>query len=226
MNFGEIIYLISAYLFGAIPTGYLIARATAGKNILQIGWRKNSGSNVFYNVGKWQGIATIVIDFLKGYLVVFAAMVLGLPVFVQALAALAALVGHNWSVFLRFAGGRGIAIYGGALLAFSPQVFGATVLAALVFFVLVTSSVATLVGLAAAAYFSRFFGAIPGVGIFTVYSVIPILLKRLSPYRELPLINPKIILNRLLFDDDVVPKMGISGFANYIKITSGVDKNK
>ena len=224
MNSIGIIYVIFAYLFGAVPTGYLVTRFTAHQNILLIGWRKTSGSNVFYNVGKWRGVVTIAIDFLKGYLVVVLAVALGLPVFAQVLAALSALIGHNWSIFLRFAGGRGIAIFGGALLAFSWQVFGAVVVLALAGSILVHSSIATLAGLAGSVYFAQVFGATSGAGIFALYAAVPIILKRLSPYRELSFARPRMILNRLLFDNDRAPRWGLSGVLSFLKGGKGVDK--
>ncbi|MFA5072064.1 MAG: glycerol-3-phosphate acyltransferase, partial [Candidatus Pacearchaeota archaeon] len=62
------ILLIVAYVLGSIPFGYLITKYTTNKNLLEIGWKKNSGSNVFKNVGLWQGVFTFIFDVLKGYL--------------------------------------------------------------------------------------------------------------------------------------------------------------
>ncbi len=116
-----IFWILASYLLGSIPFGFLIAKI-CGKNILEIGWKKTSGSNVFRNVGKWQGILTGLLDVAKGAAAVFLAQLLGLVPEVQAVAGAAAVIGHNWSVFLRFSGGRGIGTFAGAFLALSPFV--------------------------------------------------------------------------------------------------------
>ena len=122
----SIFWIIISYLLGSVPCGYLIS-AGLGKNVLQVGWKKTSGSNVFKNVGKLAGVATGLLDVAKGFLAVYLAQKLGLSVETQVLSGLAAIIGHNWSLFLGFAGGRGIGTLGGVLLAFSPTVFLLTV---------------------------------------------------------------------------------------------------
>ena len=115
------LWIILSYLLGSIPFGFLIARFS-GKNILEIGWKKTSGSNVFKNVGKWQGVLTGALDVSKGYLAVYGAQKLGLSSEIQILSGLSAVTGHNWSVFIKFSGGRGIGTFVGAFLALSPQI--------------------------------------------------------------------------------------------------------
>lgn len=102
----SIFYIILGYLLGSIPFGYLITHFSTGKNILEIGWRKTSGSNVFKSVGKWQGFLTGIGDVGKGFLAVWLAQKFGLPIQTQALCGVAAVTGHNWSIFLKFAGGE------------------------------------------------------------------------------------------------------------------------
>jgi glycerol-3-phosphate acyltransferase PlsY len=199
--------LLFVYLLGSFPTGYLVSRLSAGKNVLEIGWRKNSGSNVYRNVGKWQGVLTGLLDFGKGYLAVWIARKLGLPLQVQASVGAMAVLGHNWSVFLKFAGGRGIGTFAGALLALSPVVFGLSVISFLVFTLLFNMSLATLIFLATviflSAYFNQF-GTIGASGVFTLLCLPLILAKRLSPAKEIHPLKEKGILirNRLLFDYD------------------------
>jgi glycerol-3-phosphate acyltransferase PlsY len=73
----SIFCIILAYLLGSIPFGFLISKFS-GKDILKIGWKKTSGSNVFRNVGKWQGALTGILDVGKGFLAVWLAQKLGL----------------------------------------------------------------------------------------------------------------------------------------------------
>lgn len=115
-----------SYLLGAIPTGYLIARAR-GVDIRKVGSGNTGATNVFRAVGKTWGILTFLGDFLKGF-----APALFMPIMArhwfgceggQPLALLCAglaIAGHNWPVYLRFKGGKGVATSAGGLLGFAP----------------------------------------------------------------------------------------------------------
>jgi len=201
------LWIIISYLLGSIPFGYLITKFSTGKNVLEVGWRKTSGSNVFRNVGKWQGILTGILDLLKGYLAVFGAQKLGLPIEVLVLSGVAAVVGHNWSVFIKFAGGRGIGTMIGAFLALSPKILGLALIPFLFFAIIWNPSIGTLLFFPFAIFLSffssRFFDC--GVaGIFSILVLFAVLIKRLSPIKEIFPIKEKknLIRNRLLFDND------------------------
>src|SRR4030043_1615855 len=142
-----LIWIIVSYLLGSIPFGFIISKLS-GKNVLEIGWKKTSGSNVFKNVGKWQGILTGLLDVAKGSLAVLVAQKLGLSVEAQVFSGFAAVVGHNWSVFLKFSGGRGIGTFAGVLLVFSPKILGFFIIPLAIFGAAWTSSIGTLFGLA------------------------------------------------------------------------------
>lgn len=196
-------WIIISYLFGSIPFGFLIAKAY-GKNILDIGWRKTSGSNVFKNVGKLAGVLTGLFDVLKGYLAVFGAQRLGFSHSIQVFSGLAAVFGHNWSIFIKFAGGRGIGTLFGCLLAFSSKIAGLSLIPFLLFAIIWNSSIGTLLFLATAIIISPRFGQSDTVGLFTAFSLIPVFIKRLSPIREILESKEKFPLfrNRFLFDND------------------------
>ena len=203
----NILWIVISYLFGSIPFGYLITTFSTGKNILEIGWRKTSGSNVFRNVGKWQGVLTGILDLLKGYLAVFGAQKFGLTIEVQVLSGMAAVVGHNWSIFLKFAGGRGIGTMIGAFLALSPKILGLALIPFLFFAIIWNSSIGTLLFFPSAIFISIFpssFSDCGVAGIFSFFVLIPVLIKRLSPVKEIfPIKEKKILIrNRLLFDND------------------------
>ncbi len=139
-----IISLIAAfllsYLVGAIPFGYLFSRM-AGKDVRQEGSGNIGATNVSRVLGKKLGILTLLCDVAKGFLPVFAASVL-LPagnnweLFV-GLCGLAAVLGHMFSVFLGFKGGKGVATALGVFLFFSPL---AIVIALIVFIAVVWRS--------------------------------------------------------------------------------------
>jgi hypothetical protein len=177
-------WILISYLLGSIPSGFLIAKAY-GKNVLEIGWRKTSGSNVFRNVGKLAGVLTAVLDILKGFIAVFVAQKLGFSPLVQVFSGLAAVIGHNWSIFIKFAGGRGIGTLAGCLLAFSPKITGLSLIVFIIPSIVWNTSIGTLVFLAVTIIFSFSFEQFNTVGLFIAFSLIPILIKRLSPIKEI-----------------------------------------
>ena len=211
-NFYSTLMVIFAYLLGSIPFGYLITKISTKKNILEIGWRKTSGSNVFKNVGKWQGILTGIFDILKGYLAIFLAKNFGFPLQVQVLSGVAAVVGHNWSIFLKFAGGRGIGTFIGAFLALSPKILWPSLIPFVLLGIVWNLSIGTILFLICALILSihpppwiLVGGQFETAGLFTLISLLPIFLKRLSPVKELSLEKKGIIKNRLIYDDDFPP---------------------
>lgn len=134
--------IIIGYLLGAIPFGLLISRRGAKVDIRQHGSGKTGTTNVLRTAGRKAAATVGVLDVLKGALaVVFAGLIIGKSylivgdfslgiIIAQVTAALAAIAGHNWSVFLRFRGGRGVATFFGGLLALCPAagLFGGEVL--------------------------------------------------------------------------------------------------
>ena len=200
----SIIIIIISYLLGSIPFGYLITRFSVKKNILQIGWKKTSGSNVFKNVGKWQGVLTGVCDIGKGFLAVWLAQKLGLSPEIQIFSGVAAVTGHNWSCFLKFAGGRGVGTFLGALLALSPEILGFSLIPLLLLSLIWNASIGTFFLFLGAIFLSVYFNQFEIVGIFSILSMAPILIKRLSPVEEIKKTRNKTVLvrNRLIFDND------------------------
>jgi len=115
----EILLLAGAYLLGSIPTGLLLAKA-AGVDIRTTGSGNIGATNVYRTLGRSVGIATLVGDCLKGLLPVLAAKYLGMTELWVALAGLAAFLGHVYTVFLGFKGGKGVATALGVFLGISP----------------------------------------------------------------------------------------------------------
>lgn len=122
--------VIIGYLLGSIPFGLLIARRWARVDVRQQGSGKIGMTNVLRTAGKKAAVVVLVLDLLKGGLaVVFAELIVGGWLAGQVMAALAAIAGHNWSVFLKFKGGRGVATFFGGLAVLYPPaaIFGAQI---------------------------------------------------------------------------------------------------
>jgi len=113
---------VVCYFLGSIPTGYLWAKA-CGFDIRTVGSGNIGATNVMRALGKGPGTAVLLIDALKGFLPVFLAPGLFTDVdrnAMQIICCVSVIAGHNWTCWLRFKGGKGIATSGGALLAFLP----------------------------------------------------------------------------------------------------------
>jgi glycerol-3-phosphate acyltransferase PlsY len=108
---------IISYLLGSIPFSYLVARAY-GKNLYQVGSGNIGTANVWRATGKVEAtLMALIGDLGKGILSVFLAQRFFLgQILPQALAAFFAVLGHNWPIFLKFKGGRGLATLAGILL--------------------------------------------------------------------------------------------------------------
>ena len=129
---------LTGYLLGSIPFGVLISKRRARVDVRQHGSGRIGATNVLRTAGGKAAAMVAGLDVLKGVLaVVFAGMIVakigdfGLGVVAaQVVAALAAVAGHNWSVFLKFHGGRGVATFFGGLIALCPPaaLFGGEVL--------------------------------------------------------------------------------------------------
>jgi glycerol-3-phosphate acyltransferase PlsY len=121
-----VLAVIIAYLIGSIPFGYLIVRATGRGDVRETGSGGTGATNVSRRAGKAAGVLTLVLDALKGFLAIQVARILLTGVepaianwFVSA-AAVAALLGHVFPVWLRFRGGKGVATGVGVFLALAP----------------------------------------------------------------------------------------------------------
>jgi acyl phosphate:glycerol-3-phosphate acyltransferase len=115
----EILLLVCAYFLGSIPTGLLLARAM-GVDIRSSGSGNIGATNVYRTMGRKVGILTLVGDCLKGLLPVLAAKWLGLPEIWVAAIGLAAFLGHVYTVFLGFKGGKGVATALGVFIGAAP----------------------------------------------------------------------------------------------------------
>lgn len=152
-----VIGLALSYLFGSIPTAYLFGKLLKGIDIRDHGSGNVGATNVFRVLGKWPGIIALAIDIYKGFWVVgIVSEVLGLTFVWQRVAmSIAVVAGHNYTMFLNFKGGKGVATSLGALLGLALRIpsIGPVLLATLGVFLLMflTSRIVSLSSICAAA---------------------------------------------------------------------------
>lgn len=117
--------LVAAYLLGAVPFGQIVAKA-GGKDLSRMGSGNTGATNAYRALGIKGGLAVLAADLLKGTLAACLAYISLLPPFLvpvaKAVFGLLAVLGHNFSVFRAFKGGKGVATTFGVVLAMSPRV--------------------------------------------------------------------------------------------------------
>lgn len=112
--------IVLCYLIGAIPFCNLLALATRKKDLTKIGDKNPGGWNLVFNVSKIWGIVGILLDMCKGYFSYFLVYMFTGNLIIAILAGCAAVAGHNYSPYLKFHGGKGLATMGGLVIAISP----------------------------------------------------------------------------------------------------------
>lgn len=138
--------VVFAYLLGSVPTGFLLG-SLSGVDVRETGSGNVGATNVARVVGRGQGLITLVGDVAKGFIPAFLSLHLGFSFAITSLVALAAFIGHLYPVFLKFQGGKGVAIALGIFLSLAPM---ATLVLIFVFcFVAMVSRVVSLASLVA-----------------------------------------------------------------------------
>lgn len=123
MNF--VLWFAVGFVFGSIPSGLWLVKAIHGIDIREYGSKNIGSTNVFRTVGGKTAALVLICDAAKGILAVMLAdMMSGGNLYVMLFAAIGALLGHNYSLFLGFKGGRGVATGLGLLIFFMPKVSG------------------------------------------------------------------------------------------------------
>jgi glycerol-3-phosphate acyltransferase PlsY len=161
MLFAIVLIAVAAYLLGSIPTGYLLVRIFRHQDIRSVGSGNIGATNVLRSGGKGLGLATFLLDVLKGCSAVWlggflgALLLPGTPLrSAQALAALCAVLGHMFPIWLRFRGGKGVATGFGVFLVASP--WAALSAISVFFIVLFLSRFVSLASILGAACFPVF----------------------------------------------------------------------
>lgn len=209
MVLGSILLIIFSYFFGSIPTSYIAGRVLQDIDLRQYGSGTVSGSGVYEHVAKWAVVPVGLFDVGKAFLPTWIGLQFNFSPYVAAGAGLAAILGHNWPIFLGFTGGRGIGTMLGlwsilywpaTLWMFIPLAVG---------WALGDSAPWALASLITLPLFSYFAGG-PAVVIPTVIGMLAITaMKRLEANRRpLPPPGPeqrRVLLYRLFLDRDIRP---------------------
>lgn len=106
---GFFLFLLLGYLVGSVPFAY-IAGKLKGKDLTKVGSGNLGTSNVFHEVGKGAGVAVFFADCAKIGVLLLLMRLAGVGMWEESLAATGVIAGHNWSVFTRFKGGRGMTV--------------------------------------------------------------------------------------------------------------------
>ncbi|MBI5033989.1 MAG: glycerol-3-phosphate acyltransferase [Chloroflexi bacterium] len=149
--------IIAAYLIGSVPSGYVVVKLLTGRELTQIGSGRTGGTNAMRAGGLIAGLLTGALDILKGTCAIWltrwlltgqVVTVSPLP-WVEAMAGVAVVIGHNWSIFLNFRGGAGTGPNVGAAIAFLP--YSGLLLPPFVVLILILTGYASIASLCAAA---------------------------------------------------------------------------
>lgn len=123
-----LILLLICYLLGSFPSGSLVAKRWGVADLSQVGSGSIGATNAFRIMGFKPSLLVLALDVAKGFVAVCLAYLVWLPPFlfplVKVTFGLAAIAGHNWSIFSGFKGGKGVATTCGVFLALVPQAVG------------------------------------------------------------------------------------------------------
>ena len=199
--------LAYGYLLGSIPMSYVTGRLVKGIDLRKVGSGTVGASNVWYNVGHgWIFPVSIFDVFVKGMTPALVARAFDLDLDVQAAASLLAIAGHNWPVYLKFQGGRGIAPTVGMLLAMGRLELAVFMVMSTAGWQLTQSSaVWVLLGFGSIPLVSLWLGR-PAeiVGLMAGVLLITVAKRLASNSLRTPGVSfPRLMLNRLLFDRDI-----------------------
>jgi glycerol-3-phosphate acyltransferase PlsY len=204
LEFG--LLLVASYLVGAIPTAYLLVKWIYKVDIREYGSGTVGASNVFRNFSKLLGSAVGLYDAGKGALMVWIASLLGMSLTMQIFIGLAAIIGHNWPVFLRFNAGRGLAVTLGVSVFLFPFGFWVFVGGAIFTLLIGSSPLPTLIGIAAMPVAAWLLGEpLTLVSGLLAYFILLIFRRLSAPLteRSAGVSFGKLMLNRFLFDRDI-----------------------
>ncbi|MDH5695392.1 MAG: glycerol-3-phosphate acyltransferase [Dehalococcoidia bacterium] len=208
-----VLLLLAAYLFGSVPAAYLAAKWSRGIDIRQYGSGNVGATNLLGLTSKWIAIVAIIFDAAKGMVMVWAAQLIGLGIAQQVPIGLAVIIGHNWPVFLRFSGGRGLLTIMG-LAFFLPLINGLIPWEIIAFFAVAAVSLFTIhniplgTGAGVAAMPLVSWGVdepLPMTLGFVAMFLLLVIRRLTAPKTSVTASVPpgQLVLNRLLFDRDI-----------------------
>ncbi len=208
-----ILLIIGGYLMGAVPAAYLAARWSRRLDIRKHGSGNVGGANLFKVTSKRIAIPASIFDFGKAMPAIAVAHVIGLDITQQVVIGIAAVVGHNWPVFLRFNGGRGIATTMG--VAFIVPVLNGMVPWSLISFLAImiinvltvrTIPIGMVIAVVSMPIVSWAVDEPTGLTLGFLAMFVIMIIRRLTPRRapiSASVPTGELLLNRLLLDRDI-----------------------
>ena len=214
IKFGLLI--LGAYLLGSVPTAYIAAKLSRGIDMRRFSDGNVGASNLLRLTSKRIGIPVIILDLGKGMVAVWAAQVVGLDITQQVTVGLAAIIGHNWSIFLRFSGGKGVLTTLGAVFMLPLinnlvpwGIVAFLAIAGIGLFIIHNLPVGVSAGILATPLVSWGLGEPLPITLGFLAMFLIMVIRRLTAQRT-PLtasVTPgQLLVNRLLFDRDIRDK--------------------
>lgn len=180
-----VIIILVAYLFGSIPLGYIFGRIN-GRDIRKEGSGNIGFTNVLRLLGLRWAIPVLIFDILKGYVFAIAPFKLGLGERIAIASSLSAICGHNWSIFLRLKGGKGVATSLGVFLALAPcETFIALIIFLLLFAFTRIVSISSLVSSISLPILIFFISHKRLIFLFSLIATFFIIIKHISNIKRL-----------------------------------------
>ncbi|MBI2829806.1 MAG: glycerol-3-phosphate acyltransferase [Chloroflexi bacterium] len=210
-----ILLLIGAYILGSVPAAQIAAKLYKGIDLRKFGTGNVGLSNLARATSKWVAIPVLIFDLGKGMVAVYlASRLVGIGPYQQVATGLASIVGHNWTVFLNFSGGRGVLTSLGVAFVLEPRLAVIAAAIALGFTLFHETALGVLIATAALPVISLLISSPLTVdakiavtlGFLAIFLLI--VLRRvtapLSPVAATMKIRRReLLLNRFLFDRDI-----------------------
>lgn len=207
MGVQTVLLILGGYLLGSIPSAYLAGKWVKGIDLRKYGSGTVSGSMVWEHVSKWALFPVGIFDVLKATFPTWLGLKLGLGEGAAVAAGLAALVGHNWPLYLGFTGGRGISPFLGTLAVVFPWGFPWILSFLAVGYLFGDSAPWALASFVLLPIFRNWIGGPEIVNMAALVMVVITILKRLEanrrPLPEEPEERRKVIVRRFFLDRDI-----------------------
>ena len=198
--------IVGSYLLGSVSLSFVAGKKASGKDLTRVGSGSAGAANVWQQGSRSMAVGAFAGDIAKGIIPVVVARMLGLGLPVELAAGLASVAGHNWSVFLGFRGGRGIATTIGLLLMVAPKELALAVLIAAVGLPLRQLALFALFGLVSLPVMGWWWGQAQVLIAGQVAILLLAIAKRLEANRAWRVSPGKrwlVLRYRLIFDRDV-----------------------
>jgi glycerol-3-phosphate acyltransferase PlsY len=202
-----VLFIALGFFSGSIPTAYMASHWRKGIDLRRFGSGTVSGSMVYEHVSHWMVVPVGLIDIAKSAFPCWLALISGLSLLEVILVGLAAVIGHNWPIFLGFTGGRGLSPFLGILLVIFPGGFVWLLIFLAIGFLLGDSAPWALASLVCMPVLVEWLDAPPAIYAGILGMLIITGLKRLEanqrPLPEDKNERRKVLWRRLIFDRDI-----------------------